>query len=188
MASRSAIGLLAASVERQVAGGVGEFGERHDRPHRAEPVQLGGGDLLAGEEHLPRLVPPDEQRQVRAGAEQPDVDLGRAERALSEAMRMSQHAANARPAPSAGPLIAPMTGTAQSVIAHIASRASRGGSVTSDAGISSPRSRGPTDFRSTPAMNARSPAAVKTATRTSRSSANPENTSMISANVPVSPR
>ena len=35
-------------------------------------------------------------------------------------------------------------------------------------------------------MNARSPAAVKIATRTSRSSANPENTSMISANVPVS--
>src|SRR4051794_22586058 len=35
-------------------------------------------------------------------------------------------------------------------------------------------------------MKARSPAAVKTATRTSRSSANPEKTSMISANVPVS--
>ena len=47
---------------------------------------------------------------------------------------MSQHAAKARPAPRAGPLIAPMTGTAQSVIAHIASRAMRPGSVTSEAG------------------------------------------------------
>ena len=51
--------------------------------------------------------------------------------AFSDATRMSQHAANASPAPSAGPLIAPITGTAQSVIAHIASRAGRAGSVTS---------------------------------------------------------
>ena len=47
---------------------------------------------------------------------------------------MSQHAANASPAPSAGPLIAPMTGTAQSVIAHIASRDGRAGSITRPAG------------------------------------------------------
>ena len=40
---------------------------------------------------------------------------------------MSQHAASASPAPSAGPLIAPITGTAQSVMAHIASRAGRAG-------------------------------------------------------------
>ncbi len=53
--------------------------ERHDAPDRAEPVQVGGRDLLAGEEHLASLVAADEGRQVRAGAEQADVDLRRAE-------------------------------------------------------------------------------------------------------------
>ena len=43
-------------------------------------MQLLGRDQLAGEEQLAGLVPADQQRQLRAGPEQADVDLGGAER------------------------------------------------------------------------------------------------------------
>ena len=42
-------------------------------------VQLGGGDELTEEEHLTRLVAADEQGEMAAGPEEPDVDLRRPE-------------------------------------------------------------------------------------------------------------
>ena len=81
-------------------------------------------------------------------------------------------------------MIAPITGTAQSVIAHIAARAMPGGSVISVALELSGRLL--IVFRSAPPMNARVPAAVNTATRTSRSSSSDRKASRISWNVSVS--
>src|SRR4051794_40928342 len=49
-----------------------QLGSWDDGAHRAHAVELGGRHLLAREEHLARLVPADQQRQVRAGAEQTD--------------------------------------------------------------------------------------------------------------------
>ena len=91
--------------------------------------------------------------------------------ALSLARMMSQHAAKASPAPMAGPLTAAMTGTAQSVIAHIAARAGPPGSIISPGGTSL-GAASPTVARSTPAMKARLPADVKMAARTDRSASN----------------
>ena len=78
--------------------------------------------------------------------------------------------------------MAPMTGTAQPTMAHMASRDTRGGSVTRVAGSSSAGADDwPTLRRSAPAMKARSPAAVKMAARTSRSSSKLRKVSRISA-------
>ena len=96
---------------------------------------------------------------------------------------MSQQAAKATPAPRAGPLTAAITGTAQSTMAHMASRAVLPGSITARALWAPGATSSSTDLRSTPAMKALVPVAVRMATRTSRSSLSARKVSRSSAMV-----
>ncbi len=97
----------------------------------------------------------------------PALISGSANRAFSDAITMSQHATSASPAPTAAPLIAPITGSGQSLSAQKQSRTMLPGSsrstMLSPSACSRPWRRAES-FRSTPPQNTRSPAAVKIAT------------------------
>ena len=127
LARRRAIGLFDASVRASASRLVEERGTGHDRAHAPRRCSSAALIGLAGEEQLAGLVPADEPRQVGAGTEEADVDLGRAEGGV---VRGDDHVAargEREPAPRAGPLTAAITGTAQSVMAHMPSRAHRPG-------------------------------------------------------------
>ena len=97
----------------------------------------------------------------------PALISGSANRARSDAMITSQHATSAKPAPTAAPLMAPITGSGQSLSAQKQSRTMLPGSSRSTMLSPSPSSRPcrrAESCRSTPPQNARSPGAVKIAT------------------------
>ena len=97
----------------------------------------------------------------------PALISGSANRARSDAMITSQHATSAKPAPTAAPLMAPITGSGQSLSAQKQSRTMLPGSSRSTMLSPSPSSRPcrrAESCRSTPPQNTRSPGAVKIAT------------------------
>ena len=183
LASRRAIGLFAASSaasSRAASASWSGATTARTAPSRC----ISAAETCSPVKNISRaLYRPTSRDRCALAPRRPTLISVVPKRAASEATKMSQQAAKARPAPRAGPLTAAITGTAQSTMAHMASRATLPGSVTARAGTSSAGAFWSTDLRSTPAMKALVPVAVKTATRTSRSALSAVNVSRISAMV-----